>query len=108
MRNAAEARGVILPDTLMNVEREYVGGYGKDIPQDRVSIVNVCIDRELRGIGIGKVLLDFIKARKGEGCSSFELCVLEANKNAVALYEKIGFSVVGRAAFQPTTGSSPD
>jgi RimJ/RimL family protein N-acetyltransferase len=56
----------------------------------------VCILKEFWGYGIGKHLLkESIKWADSQNIKKITLNVLETNKNAVKLYEKLGFEIEG-------------
>ena len=60
-------------------------------------VLNLCIDPELRGKGLGrylmKHLLDLARHHKAE---MVFLEVRPSNRHAIALYESMGFNEVGR------------
>jgi [ribosomal protein S18]-alanine N-acetyltransferase len=59
-----------------------------------VSLLNVAIDPKWRGFGFGmKLMQAMIKDAVKEEISRVVLEVRESNKNAIALYESIGFKV---------------
>ena len=60
--------------------------------KERIALINVCVDEEARGLGIGSRLLEsFVKEHLQE---AMELTVLADNEAAVKLYQKCGFTVV--------------
>jgi ribosomal-protein-alanine N-acetyltransferase len=59
-----------------------------------VSLLNIAIDPKWRGFGFGmKLMQAMIKEAVQEDISKVMLEVRESNKNAIALYESIGFKV---------------
>jgi len=95
LRRVAAAKGIGLPESLKKVEAEYVGGYGADRKTNQISILNVCVCGQYRGLGVGKTMLKaFIDSH--EKNAFFTLCVLEENEKAIRLYKAAGFEVVGR------------
>ena len=75
------------------VRKEYVDSRYLDGNQDHnhVSIINVCVDSNYRGTGVGKYMLNcFIKEHPQE---TLELAVLANNTPAIKLYQKFGFKV---------------
>ncbi|STO30857.1 putative acetyltransferase YhhY [Fusobacterium necrogenes] len=62
-----------------------------------IALLGITILKEYWGIGIGKNLLNSaIKRGKKTGITRFELTVRTDNKNAIALYNKLGFEIEGR------------
>ncbi|MBN8866151.1 MAG: GNAT family N-acetyltransferase [Solirubrobacterales bacterium] len=64
------------------------------------------VDEAARGKGYGRTLLEAAVSRaRSRGCSRIQLDVNQANANAVALYESVGFS----ASHNPAKwGEAPD
>lgn len=59
--------------------------------------VSVAIKKEFWGMGLGTTLMQFMAAfSKKNGAKQLELTVMSENKRAINLYERQGFSVVGR------------
>lgn len=60
-------------------------------------ITNIAVREEFRRMGIGGKMMDILSdvARK-LGVKTITLEVRESNKNAIAMYEKAGFEVMGR------------
>ncbi len=55
-------------------------------------ITNVAVESDFRGKGIGKAMLESaLKWEEEEGIFDFTLEVRVSNKNAICLYEKVGF-----------------
>ena len=60
-------------------------------------ITQICVSPEMRGIGLGHELLRrSLETFKEAGCLSASLTVTSENRNAVALYERVGFHTVRR------------
>ena len=76
---------------LDQVAREYMDGYKEET--EVISVLNLCVDSDFRGQGIGKKLLKrFLEEHPSE---TAELCVLSDNTSAKKLYNSCGFAVVG-------------
>lgn len=59
-------------------------------------VANLGVKKELRSRGIGKVLIEFAEKRASEqGLPELVLDVSESNPRAEALYQSIGFKVMG-------------
>lgn len=72
----------------------YFNSYADEERADVISIINLCVSENARGLGIGKKLMEsFLRQHRGE---KIELCVLEENKAALDLYKKMGFKEVSR------------
>jgi len=88
IKEACIAENVPVSEYLDLVAKEYVESYNKD-REAVINIINVCVLQEYRGVGIGEEMMKaFFDQHK---CSSYELCVLKENENAVKLYTKLGF-----------------
>jgi len=60
-------------------------------------ITTLCIHKKLRGLGLGRWLLLTTMKMGGEmGAERFTLEVRESNREAIALYESVGYRTVGR------------
>jgi ribosomal protein S18 acetylase RimI-like enzyme len=60
-------------------------------------ITQICVAPEARGSGIGYELLRRSLKSLGEaGCGSASLTVTGANRRAIELYERVGFTTVKR------------
>ena len=67
------------------------------VPRRYASIDNVVVDRELRGRGIGRALLEHAHQwAAGQGVDMVELTVWEFNENARKLYESLGYKTASR------------
>lgn len=74
-----------------------VVGYGiMSIAAGEAHLLNLCVDRNLRGQGIGKRLLQHLMKRaKTFDSERVFLEVRPSNKLALRLYDKMGFQVIG-------------
>ena len=60
----------------------------------QLSIEAICVDKNIRGKGIGTNLLNYVSAwGKENDCTNLYLTVNEKNENAIKFYEKFGFKV---------------
>ena len=60
-------------------------------------ITQICVSREVQGTGIGHELLrQSLLTLRGADCRSASLTVTAANKDAVSLYERVGFQTARR------------
>jgi ribosomal protein S18 acetylase RimI-like enzyme len=60
-------------------------------------ITQICVSPEMHGSGLGHELLrQSLTTFKEAGCASASLTVTAENRNAVALYERVGFQTVRR------------
>ena len=93
--DTASSMGIeLIEANVKAVRKSYVAEiYNTDDASIRntLSIINVCVDVNKRGLGIGGFLLSsFICDHVNE---SMELCVLADNDNAVNLYKRFGFVI---------------
>jgi len=66
----------------------------KNLDEKELYISNVCVDKNNRGKGIGKFLLNNVfKQAKAEHCETIILDVSKDNHIAIDLYKKTGFKV---------------
>jgi ribosomal protein S18 acetylase RimI-like enzyme len=78
-----------------------VVGWCDIIPSERdvyrhVGVLGIGLLPEFRGRGIGaKLMQKSIDKAKAKGLTRIELTVYERNKNAIALYQKMGFEIEG-------------
>ena len=94
LRETAEKHGIPLSPYLDMVAQEYVDAYGADDKAGLISLINLCVAEDCRGRGLGRALMErFIKQHPD---ADMELCALEDNRNAVRLYESLGFAITER------------
>lgn len=87
------------------VKTDYFESY-RYMPDNLISIINVCIAEEVRGKGIGSVLIgDFIAGHPG---NEMELFVLSDNHPALSLYTSFGFQLVRNQAGFSENEIKPD
>jgi len=91
LETVANENGIKLTKYLDKVKREYFASYDC-IPDNVVSIIDVCVDKASRGQRIGNKMLSSFLEFVGEDYS-YELHVLEDNKPAIKLYKNMGFQV---------------
>ncbi len=76
---------------------EVIGYINFWIVADELHLNNVAVHPEQRGTGIASALLErMLRTGKAEGAARATLEVRVSNSTAVRLYEKFGFSVMGR------------
>lgn len=64
---------------------------------DELHLLNVTVAPELQGLGLGRLLLQALEARGRElGLATLWLEVRESNQRARDLYQRLGYSEVGR------------
>ena len=83
---------------LVAVDGEDVVGYiGSQIVPDEADMMNVAVRADHRRMGIGRELVSrLISCLQDQGVRSLSLEVRVSNTPACALYESMGFAVVGR------------
>ena len=86
---SCSSQNATIAPTFEQVALEYLGTY--DRPTADISIVNVCVNSSVRGIGIGTAMLHtFIDQHQGK---SLELVTLKENAIAIDLYKRNGFEI---------------
>jgi len=77
--------------------RGVVSGYGvMSLGANEVHILNLCIHRELRDQGAGRLLLQYLlNAARSAGMHDAFLEVRPSNTSAIRLYESLGFVRIG-------------
>lgn len=76
---------------------EMIGYVGISCILDEGYVTNVAVFPEFRRQGVGKALLEAIFSLANEnGLSFVSLEVRESNKNAISLYERLGFKLEGK------------
>ena len=83
---------------LVAVDEDTVAGYiGSQTVLDETDMMNVAVHPDHRRKGIAETLVtELVKALKEQGSHSLTLEVRESNTPARQLYEKLGFSRVGK------------
>lgn len=81
-------------------ENEQMAGYVEGSPErwnNRFRISNICVfENARRGQGIGTLLMETItKAAEAVGARMLVLETQSCNENAIAFYQKMGFSIIG-------------
>ena len=70
-------------------------------------IMNICVDPEVQGLGVGSKLLENMIELATNKAETIFLEVRPSNKGAIALYEKRGFNEIGvRKGYYPTENGS--
>lgn len=88
-----------------------LAGYGIiSVAVGETHILNICIDPELHGRGLGRQMMEhLLKTARGHGAKLALLEVRPSNVHAIRLYESMGFSEVGqRKAYYPAHGGRED
>lgn len=71
-------------------------------------LLNLCVAPEWQGRGFGSLLLEHtVRIARSHRCSCVFLEVRPSNAAGIALYEKHGFSVIGRRPGYYTAGPAP-
>ena len=83
---------------LVAVEDRLVAGYvGSQTVMDASDMMNIAVAPAFRRLGIAEKLIDMLILQLMErGSNSLTLAVRASNMPAIALYEKLGFTQVGR------------
>lgn len=83
---------------LVAMEGECLAGYvGSQSVEGEADMMNVAVHPDFRRKGVAKMLiLKLVEALKDSGVHSLTLEVRTSNENAIALYEKLEFKIVGR------------
>ena len=78
------------------IGNEIVGFAGIIIIIDEINIMNIVVKKNMRNLGIGSSLLEFIiEFAKSKNLNSITLEVNEKNTPAIQLYQKYDFKQVG-------------
>lgn len=77
---------------------------------DEAHLLNLSVAKAEQGRGLGRMLLAHMMAKaKGYGANNMFLEVRPSNKNAIALYEKVGFNEMAvRRNYYPATSGRED
>ena len=89
----------------------YVIGYAlMMVVLDEVHLLNITVMPELHGRGLGKALLNFLfDDARDRGCKYMFLEVRPSNVNAIEMYRRFGFVVIGgRRAYYPAAYGRED
>ena len=83
---------------LVAVEGDTVAGYiGSQTVMDETDMMNVAVHPDFRRRGIAEALVTgLVEELKNKGSHCLTLEVRASNAPAIALYEKLGFSEIGR------------
>jgi len=83
---------------LVAVEGETVAGYiGSQTVMDETDMMNVAVHPDFRRQGVAEALVNkLVENLKRMGSHCLTLDVRASNAPAIALYEKLGFSEIGR------------
>lgn len=82
---------------IMMLENEIAGYGGIWCVLDEAHITNVTVRPDLRGRGLGRVLLEYLLQKaSARGAESVLLEVREGNEPAIGLYRRAGFETIGR------------
>lgn len=77
-------------------ENEIVGFAGIWFAYDDIHITNIVTRKDKRNLGIGsKLLKKLIQISKESSLKEITLEVNEHNNNAICMYQKFGFSIIG-------------
>ena len=85
-------------------QNKVVGYFFSRIVAGEAELLNICVDPEFQGKGIGEQLLNAVKKRaQANEAMQIWLEVRESNHSAQALYQKLGFNLVDkRKGYYPT------
>ena len=82
---------------LVSSEHDTVGYIGCAMVLDELQIINVAVSSELRGKGLGSLLMQgFEKHCEALGIAFVSLEVRETNTAAISLYKKFGYEITGK------------
>lgn len=82
---------------LISESDEIVGYISIWLILDEISINNIAISKQYRGKGYGKLLIEKIfELGKEKEVRNYILEVRESNVEAIGLYEKVGFKIIGK------------
>ncbi len=91
--------------------RGEIGGYGiMSFGAGEAHILNVCVRTDLRGLGVGRRLMDYLLDRaRDEYMQDVFLEVRPSNAVALRLYESMGFERIGvRKGYYQAVGGRED
>ena len=83
---------------LVAVEEDRVGGYiGSQTCGDETDMMNVAVHPDFRRQGIATALIvELVEALRKKGSRCLTLEVRASNLSAISVYERLGFSEIGR------------
>lgn len=95
---------------VMEMEQQIIGYSIVSVAVEECHILNLCVDPEFRGAGLGKQLLEKVLLIAAEHHARVAfLEVRPSNRSAVALYENAGFNEVGlRSNYYPAEKGRED
>lgn len=95
LKKAAESEIALSDEQVKLVKAQYVGARYSEETKDQISLINICVDSNQRGMGLGRLMLDEFICQHSE--SDMNLCVLLDNESAIALYKRCGFQEVRKS-----------
>lgn len=90
LEQIATENEVHLSHNLKLVKEDYIKKNYGNVRNERLEIINFCVEPKLRGLGIGEKLLKEFICKNIH--SDMELCVLSENVSAIKIYERLGFT----------------
>lgn len=109
LMNALEPHGKICAEVMTPAQRQHHdswwGTYGMfnilDIPEETYYLQNLAVDPDLRGRGIGAILLeDALETARSAGYARLHLDVYDGNPS-VRLYQRMGLEVIVETVVKP-------
>ena len=87
----ARIQGIVAGYVVLSIQRK--GGPGR-VEHKRMRLESICVEESIRGHGIGKQMVEGVRAlAKAFGCSQLILGVHPENDAAVGFYQKCGFRI---------------
>ena len=87
----AKLNGIVVGFVLLKI-REY--DYPGQVRRTVMVIDEICVEKSLRGHGIGTRLMEEVHAlARAFGCTDLQLGVYPQNDDAVGFYQKCGFTI---------------
>lgn len=95
---------------VMVIDNKIVGYFIASYVAGEVTLLNIAIDPEFQGKGLGQYLLSYLKQFSGSlEQQEIWLEVRASNRSAIAVYQKLGFVEVDvRAAYYPAENGRED
>ena len=82
--------------TVANFNDKIIGYSVVSISNYDAQILNLCVDKDSRGLGFGEKIMDLlIEDIKRRGLNEIYLEVRSSNNQAISLYKKKGFELIG-------------